>query len=172
MIGRKPRPIPCALLSTQELKNVREAMENQLDRIEWKLDQILGALMAKAYDAPLSGEVSPTATTSHHHVEMPQFTTKQHAALQMLLRGADNNEIAERFNVTPNTSKVYVRGIAKKLDVQTRAQIVVKMLDTFNDLDSDSYRKLTGGLPKDWDKNFEEPDPFAPLYKHERGDTV
>ena len=170
MIGRKPRPIPCALLSTQELKNVREAMENQLDRIEWKLDQILGALMVKAYDAPSSGEVSPSAPTSHHHVEMPQFTTKQHAALQMLLRGADNNEIAERFNVSPNTSKVYVRSIARKLDVQTRAQIVVKLLDAFNDFDDNSYRMLTGGLPKDWDQNYAEPDPFAHLYRVERGE--
>ena len=143
-------------------------MQTQLDRIEWKLDQILGALMAKAYDAPSSGEVSPTVLTSHHVVDMPQFTTKQHAALQMLLRGADNNEIAERFNVSPNTSKVYVRGVAKKLDVQTRAQIVVKMLDTFTAMDDNSYRMLTGGLPKDWDENYEEPDPFANLYRVER----
>ena len=146
-------------------------MQDRLNRIEWKLDQIMASLAVSNSGASSSGEVSPTATANRHFY-MPQFTTKQHAALQMLLRGADNNEIAERFNVTPNTSKVYVRGIAKKLDVQTRAQIVVKMLDTFNDLDSDSYRKLTGGLPKDWDKNFEEPDPFAPLYKKKRGDTV
>jgi len=86
----------------------------------------------------------------------------------MLLRGADNTEIADRFNVTPNTSKVYVRGVAKKLGVQTRAQIVVKLLDTFNALDDNSYRMLTGGLPKDWDKNYEEPDPFANLYRVER----
>jgi len=91
-------------------------MENQLDRIEWKLDQILGALMAKAYDAPTKGEASPTET-SNHQAQMPQLTTKQHAALQMLLRGADNAEIAERFNVSPNTAKIYVRGIAKKLGV-------------------------------------------------------
>ena len=101
--------------------------------------------------------------------DMPQLTTKQHAALQMLLRGADNNEIAMRFDVSPNTSKVYVRGVAKKLGVQTRAQIVVKLLDTFNELDDNSYRMLTGGLPKDWDRNYEEPDPFAPLYKIKRG---
>ncbi len=145
-------------------------MQTQMDRIEWKLDQILGALMLKAHDAPSSGEVSPTAIT-HHHVDMPQFTTKQHAALQMLLRGADNQEIADRFNVSPNTSKVYVRGVAKKLGVQTRAQIVVKMLDVFNDFDDNSYRMLTGGLTKDWDQNYAEPDPFAHLYRVERGEN-
>jgi len=143
-------------------------MQNQLDRIEWKLDQILASLAQRTSDASSSGEVSPTGITNPQ-VDMPQLTTKQHAALQMLLRGADNNEIAKRFDVSPNTSKVYVRGVAKKLGVQTRAQIVVKLLDTFNDLDDNSYRMLTGGLPKDWDANFEEPDPFAPLYKIKRG---
>jgi len=142
-------------------------MENQLDRIEWKLDQILGALMAKAYDAPTNGEASPTET-SNHQAQMPQLTTKQHAALQMLLRGADNAEIAKRFNVSPNTAKIYVRGIAKKLDVSTRAQIVVRLLDVFNELDDNSYRAMTGGLPKDWDSAYVHPDPFARLYRVER----
>ena len=140
-------------------------MQNQLDRIEWKLDQILASLAQKTSDASSNGEVLPTGIIT----DMPQLTTKQHAALQMLLRGADNNEIAKRFDVSPNTSKVYVRGVAKKLGVQTRAQIVVKLLDTFNALDDNSYRMLTGGLPKNWDANFEEPDPFAPLYKIKRG---
>ena len=145
-------------------------MQNQLDRIEWKLDQILGALMAKAYHAPTNGEVSPMGTQAQqaHQAEMPQLTTKQHAALQMLLRGADNAEIAERFNVSPNTAKIYVRGIAKKLEVSTRAQIVVRLLDVFNDLDDNSYRAMTGGLPKDWDATYVHPDPFARLYRVER----
>lgn len=142
-------------------------MENQLDRIEWKLDQVLAAILRGEVGSDIAGTEVETRTV---HLNMPQFTTKQHAALQMLLRGADNNEIAERFNVSPNTSKVYVRGIAKKLDVQTRAQIVVKMLDTFNDFDDNSYRMLTGGLPKDWDENYAEPDPFAHLYRVERGE--
>jgi len=47
---------------------------------------------------------------------------------------------------------------------------VVKMLDTFNDFDDNSYRMLTGGLPKDWDQSYAEPDPFANLYRVERGE--
>ena len=148
---------------------IGKGMQNQLDRIEWKLDQILASLAQKTSDASTSGEVSQTGIMNPLITDMPQLTTKQHAALQMLLRGADNNEIAKRFDVSPNTSKVYVRGVAKKLGVQTRAQIVVKLLDTFNALDDNSYRMLTGGLPKNWDANFEEPDPFAPLYKIKRG---
>jgi len=147
-------------------------MQNQLDRIEWKLDQILGALAARASDVDTTrnGSVAEARVMQNVNVDMPQLTTKQHAALQMLLRGADNNEIAERFNVSPNTSKVYVRSVAKKLGVNTRAQIVVKLLDTFNDFDDNSYRMLTGGLPKDWDQNYVQPDPFARLYRKESED--
>ena len=31
---------------------------------------------------------------------------------------------------------------------------------------------MTGGLPKDWDANFVEPDPFARLYAEKRNDTT
>lgn len=137
---------------------------DQLERIEWKLDQLLAHLL-KAQDDPKDD------AANRLKVDMPRLTTKQHAALQMLLRGADNYEIAERFNVSPNTAKIYVRGIAKKLDVSTRAQIVVRLLDTFNELDEATYRALTGGLPKDWDDTYVFPDPFAPLYRVERKES-
>ncbi|MAS48225.1 MAG: hypothetical protein CL557_12560 [Alphaproteobacteria bacterium] len=148
-------------------------MTTQLDRIEWKLDQVLGALANK------SNTDSPTASTSgtHGNVDtlaqldtLPDMTSKQHASLQMLLRGADNNEIGERFNVSPNTAKVYVRSIAKKLGVTSRAQIVVRLLDLFNEVDDNAYRIMSGGLPKDWDRSYEFPDPFAKLYRVERED--
>jgi len=146
-------------------------MTTQLDRIEWKLDQILGALANK------SSMDNATATTSGGLGNMdtlaqldtlPDMTSKQHASMQMLLRGADNNEIGERFNVSANTAKVYVRSIAKKLGVTSRAQIVVKLLDLFNEVDDNAYRIMSGGLPKDWDATYKFPDPFAKLYRVER----
>ena len=92
------------------------------------------------------------------------MTTKQHAVLQMLLGGKSNQDIADRFGVTDNTAKVYVRSIAKKLGVNTRAQIVARTLQAYNSIDESSYRMVAGGLPKDWDENFVVPDPFAQLY--------
>ena len=145
-------------------------MTTQLDRIEWKLDQILGALANKSM-----GNVTPTNLGGHGNMDtlgqtttLPDMTSKQHASLQMLLRGADNNEIGERFNVSPNTAKVYVRSIAKKLGVSSRAQIVVRLLDFFNEVDDNAYRVMSGGLPKDWDETYVFPDPFARLYRVER----
>tara|TARA_B100000965_G_scaffold73774_1_gene58222 strand:- start:222 stop:677 length:456 start_codon:yes stop_codon:yes gene_type:complete len=148
-------------------------MTTQLDRIEWKLDQILGALANKSFTdssvAPSSGGSGYSDTLAQLDT-LPDMTSKQHASMQMLLRGADNNEIGERFNVSANTAKVYVRSIAKKLGVTSRAQIVVKLLDLFNEVEDNAYRIMSGGLPKDWDETYKFPDPFAKLYRVERED--
>jgi len=133
---------------------------NQLDRIEWKLDQLLASLLSTSRGEVTGGQ---TVAPSTHH-PMPQLTTKQHAALQMLMRGASNLEIAQRFGVSENTAKVHVRTIAKKLSVNTRAQIVMKMMPVLSTADDNSYRLASGGLPLDWDETYQEPDPFVGLY--------
>ena len=133
--------------------------QEQLERIEWKLDQILGALAVRPVD---------TRPTLDEESKLHLFTPKQHTALQMLLHGGNNNEIAERFNISPNTAKVHVRTIAKKLGVSTRSQIVLKMLQEFEAIDDNSYRILSGGLPKDWHNNYVSPCPFAKLYRQEK----
>ena len=148
-------------------------MSNQLDRIEWKLDQIMASLMGVTSQHKIDmGDGSSThhATGQGHQTHetgelLRQFTTKQHVALQMLLRGADNQEIADRMGVTINTAKVHVRGIAKKLGVSTRSQIIWKVHKEVIDIDENGYMMLTGGLPKDWDENYSEPDPFYGLYR-------
>jgi DNA-binding CsgD family transcriptional regulator len=98
---------------------------------------------------------------------LPHLTTKQHAALQMLLRGASNQEIAERFGVTVNTAKVYVRGLFAKFDVHNRASVVIVARDRFEAVPEAEYVRWSGGLPKDWDRHWCAPDPFAPLYKYD-----
>jgi DNA-binding NarL/FixJ family response regulator len=146
-------------------------MQAQLDRIEWKLDQILGALLS-AQGSTGGGQASNAVSPSPRQQAdefLPMMTVKQHAVLQMLLSGKSNQDIADRFGVTDNTAKVYVRTIAKKLDVNTRAQIVMRTLEAFNAIDESSYRMLAGGLPKDWDDNYAEPDPFANLYRKNDG---
>ena len=49
----------------------------------------------------------------HQSNTLFKLTTKQHGALQMLLEGCSNAEIAKRFDVSEDTAKVYVRTIAK-----------------------------------------------------------
>lgn len=148
-------------------------MSNQLDRIEWKLDQIMASLIgAKSVPKTDMGDRSsthPATGQGHQSTEAGEtlrlFTTKQQVALQMLIRGADNQEIADRMGVTINTAKVHVRGIAKKLGVSTRSQIIWKVHKEMIDIDENGYMMLSGGLPKDWDENYSEPDPFYGLYR-------
>lgn len=151
-------------------------MNDQLNRIEWKLDQLLAAFAnnARVSMAEPSGAYKPDASRELLHQPqrdaLPPMTVKQHAVLQMLLRGATNLEIAERFRVTENTSKVYVRTIARKLGVNTRAQIVMRTLTPFNAIDGNSYMLLAHGLPKTWDQDYSEPDPFYDLYTRAKED--
>ena len=139
----------------------------QLDRVEWKLDQIL----MKLSDISTSNvSPQPSAGTECHSIVKPEvvlhpFTTKQHAVLQMVIRGAGNQEIGERLKVTDNTAKVHVRTIAKKLGVKQRTEIAVKTIDAFKEIDDESYIMLSGGIPKDWDANYDKDgdDPYDHL---------
>lgn len=140
--------------------------KEQLDRIEWKLDQIIASLLSKATaDGVATPYSTPQAKSDGVQSDyLHSLTTKQHAALQMLLRGADNQEIADRMGVSINTAKVHVRGIAKKLGVSTRTQIIWRIQKEVMETEDNAYQMLTGGLPKDWDTNFTSPDPFVGLY--------
>jgi len=155
-----------------------------VSRVEHKLEEQTQQLKLLTQIVTfLSEKISTTTsqdgleTTSHSGGETKtvantlfKLTTKQHAALQMLLDGKSNTEIAKRFGVSDDTAKVYVRTIAKKYGVNTRAQIVMATLEEFNSISDDVYMRISGGLPKDWHRNYEEPDVFADLYTRKRHD--
>ena len=140
-------------------------MSAQLDRIENKLDHLimkLSLMDSKPTTTPMPSQ--PEQVPMEHCDDATHllhgWTIKQHVCLQMLLRSASNEEIAERMNVTVNTAKVHVRTLMKKLKVSSRASIVAKCLIPFKEVDPDTYIRMTRGLPKDWDENYQEPDPF------------
>ena len=139
-------------------------MYAQLDRIENKLDHLimkLSMMDGKPTTTPMPTQ--PQVQTEHSNDAthlLHGWTIKQHVCLQMLLRSASNEEIAERMKVTVNTAKVHVRTLMKKLKVSSRASIVAKCLIPFNEVNEDTYLRMTRGLPKDWDENYQEPDPF------------
>ncbi len=132
--------------------NGEDTMNAQLDRIEFKLDQILAAMVNNV----AAVEKRADAPNKVEHDDLHKFTPKQHAALQMLLSGASNQEIADRMKVGLNTAKVHVRGIAKKLGLNSRTQIILRMQSQFEAVDDSQYRLMTGGLPKDWHQNFDD----------------
>ena len=90
-----------------------------------------------------------TAASTDSDAVFGAMTLKQNAALQLLLKGLSNSQIARCFDASPSTSKVHVRGIMDKLGVHTRAKVIIKVKKLFDDVDEGVYMGLTG-MPKDW----------------------
>jgi len=136
-----------------------------LGRIEGKLDMLLGAKGDGQTSAPPPPEKKKVTANPGAEAFFRQFTPRQHVTLQMLLRGCENREIAERLGVTDNTVKVHIRNIARRLGVTNRVQIALRASRMFEQIDDNSYRMLSGGLPKAWDQEWSSPDPFESVYR-------
>lgn len=102
------------------------------------------------------------------------LTTKQHVALQMLMAGKSNLEIAQRFGVTENGAKVYLRAIYKKFGVNTRSQAVMAVYDEWEQISEGRYVALSKGVPKDWHIQYlgksADEDPYLALYAFDGGE--
>tara|TARA_B100001029_G_scaffold148413_1_gene129624 strand:+ start:2893 stop:3333 length:441 start_codon:yes stop_codon:yes gene_type:complete len=128
----------------------------QLDRIEWKIDNLIDKLSNGLATRQASSQV--VDADERPEVVLAGFTTKQHGVIQMLCRSATNGDIAKRLQITENTAKVHVRTIARKFGVQMRAQVILKTINALKEIDDESYRLLSKGLPKDWDANWDKED--------------
>lgn len=83
------------------------------------------------------------------------LTLKQHAAMQLIMTGASNLEIAQIFDCTESTAKVHARAVMLKFGVKTRAHLILKAKPVFDNIDPDQYEDVAG-LPKDWAKRWGE----------------
>ncbi len=117
-----------------------------------------------------SAEAKPTAGRVSQAVRqrLAQFTIKQHAALQMLLRGASNTEIAQRFAVTESTAKTILRGIMRRLDVRTRTQAICVAQPVVTSLTPQEYQSPTG-IPREWDEKYDSNHPVSIAVRMKRG---
>ena len=138
-------------------------MNAQLDRIElnvnhlqMKLDNLLNHLAFGTQQKVSRTEEVADVSEAKDYGKLETLTTKQHVALQMLLGGRSNQEISERMGITLNTAKVHVRGVAKKVGVSTRTQIILRLQKEFDACDEEKYLLMSGGLPKDWDATWDE----------------
>lgn len=145
------------MTTEQNLQERIAALEAQLEACKQHNQQLFDALKLAI------SQINQHASTSQEHSAFRRLTQKQHAVLQMLLYGASNKEIAERFGVSESTAKTYVRAIGKKFDKFFRAEIVIEARETFQNFDATEYRRLTG-LPKDLYENWEKyPEVTKPL---------
>jgi DNA-binding CsgD family transcriptional regulator len=60
--------------------------------------------------------------------EQFKLTRRERDALEHLLQGLSNKEIANRMGVSPNTVKAFLRLIMLKMEVSSRAAIVAKIM--------------------------------------------
>jgi DNA-binding NarL/FixJ family response regulator len=62
--------------------------------------------------------------------EQFNLTRRERDALENLLQGLSNKEIANRMNVSANTVKAFLRLIMLKMEVSSRSAIVAKVMMT------------------------------------------
>lgn len=120
-----------------------DALRNQLGVLIDVIARVNGPIVA------LEGQAQ---SQNDDELLMPfrSMSPKQNAALQMILRGARNQEIAKRFKVTESTAKVYVAGIMRHVGASTRSEIVSKIKRAFDNANTKDYQGVAG-IPHDWD---------------------
>lgn len=157
------------------MSDVTEKLEVRLRAVEEKLDETLKLAKQQRSDIKTlerlvrqfvsggeSGGVQPSEL-----MLLNSLTPKMHVALQMVMAGRGNREIADVLGVTENTAKVHVRNVMAKMDVNTRSQVVAKMLSVMRAVDEFTYEETSDGLPKDWaDRVLEgEEDQWTHIYR-------
>ncbi|NBS71271.1 LuxR family transcriptional regulator [bacterium] len=124
-----------------------ETIYKRLAALEANVQMLANMLRVHPHQGP------PVAETSTDFAAFGVMTPKQNATLQMILRGARNKEIADRFGVTESTAKIYLTGIMRHVGVTNRAAVIMKMSAPFKEISADEYRRITT-VPKDWDLNW------------------
>lgn len=127
-----------------------EAVLIQLGKLESKMDEVLWLLRQSGRGVDSGSHGENLRQDDAARVILSGLTKKQHVALQMILAGKSNRDIAERLGVTENTAKVHVRSIAKKAGMRKRSQIVALFKKAFDDMEDDEYERLTGGITKNF----------------------
>ncbi len=95
-----------------------------------------------------------------------RLTARQHAILQMIMRAASNQDIADRLGVSLFTVKNHLTAIFRKFGVHKRSQLSMMVRPVFDSMPEDEYQRMTGGLAKGWDKQWmagENPTQGIPL---------
>jgi DNA-binding CsgD family transcriptional regulator len=77
-------------------------------------------IMGRAAMLPASPPVSPS-------VNSPAFTAREIQLARMLRMGIDNGAIAESLFLSPNTVKVHLHNLYRKLEVHTRSEALAKL---------------------------------------------
>lgn len=124
---------------------VYAALEQRVEDLEAQVRVLMRAI----------GSQGPASTKKDTHPRdlsvvsaLGKMTPKMHLALQMVIAGRSNRDIADEHSVTESTAKAYVRSVAQKLGVTTRAEIVTRVLPTLRSMSDAEYEAISGGVKK------------------------
>lgn len=122
------------------------ALEEQLNRIEQKVDRMLGL-----YDAigSIAAGLPPRLVGALH-----AMSPAEHVALQMVLDNRSNHEIAVCLEVEESRVAQWVNSVTAKLGVAKRADIRQVMAPLMRVIPADEYERASGGIPKDWNDKY------------------
>ena len=149
---------------TEDGSDRLEALQEQLDRIERKMDRMLGL-----YDAlgDIAAGLPPRLVAALH-----SMSSAEHVALQMVLDNRSNHEISVCLDVEEKRVAEWVDSVVGKLGVNRRAEIRKLMQPLMNAIPADSYARASGGIPKDWNDKYGVggvPDPYRQIYHPDKG---
>lgn len=150
---------------SDQLTRIEEKLDTLLEqvaRLEQKVDRTLGV-----YDAlgSIAAGVPARLVAALH-----SMTPAEHVALQMVLDGRINREIAVCLDVTEARVQDWVGSVTRKLEVSSRAEIRHLMQPVMKVIPAADYEAASGGIPKDWNDKYGVPgvpDPFRKIYHPE-----
>ncbi|SDK97309.1 hypothetical protein [Aliiruegeria lutimaris] len=135
------------------------SLKEQLDRIEQKIDRMLGL-----YDAlgDIAAGLPPRLVAALH-----TMSPAEHVALQMVLDNRSNHEISVCLDVEEPRVAEWVDAVLAKLGVNRRAEIRRLMQPLMAAIPPENYARASGGIPKDWNDKYGVggvPDPYRRIY--------
>ena len=151
----------------QESNMSVQSLKFDIARLEAKLDIITNLLLTSGKGTAVDALSQDVKISAAEMSLLRTMTSKQHVTSQLLIEGWSNKDIAKVLNIGENTVKLHVRAVCKKVGTKTRGQAALVLNDIIERVDPTDYQKSSGGLPVDWGKTYETPDPYAAIYRRE-----
>jgi DNA-binding CsgD family transcriptional regulator len=154
------------------MSNLNLALE--IARLEAKVDVLINLvsnLNVPHHPAPPKVE-QPLQLNASQVGVMRDMSPRQHAALQLLIQGWQNNQMSELMGVTESTVKMHVKKVCDRFGVKTRGQAAMLGQEIINMMPKDDYTRYSGGFPPDWGASLSSAegtdDAYYQLYKPTR----
>lgn len=166
-------------LVNKNLNNEETTMSNlnlalEIARIEAKVDVLINLVsnLNVAHNTAPPKVEQPLQLNASQVGVMRDMSPRQHAALQLLIQGWQNNQMSELMGVTESTVKMHVKKVCDRFGVKTRGQAAMLGQEIINLMPKDDYTRYSGGFPPDWGGSLSSAegtdDAYYQLYKPTR----